>query len=124
MSILKTQTTAPTVFLYSYVIVTQIASGLYFAAELQPSPVLTVMGPIGMIWAITSWLQRDFHSRQIQWTIDAGFFVYIGWLFLLPYYLLKTRGARGLLLMLAFVAVYFVSTIVGAAIFILFTPTL
>ena len=112
--------TAPTVFLYVYVIVTQVVGGLYEAAEVEPHPALVLIGPFGFFWALACWFQRDIYSRGLRWAIDLGFFLYIGWLVLLPYYLFKTRGPRAALVILTFVLVYVSSLAAGVTLFVLF----
>jgi hypothetical protein len=47
------------------------------------------------------------------WVYDLGFFLCIAWPFVVPYYLVKTRGAKGLLVILAFIGAYVGATIVG-----------
>jgi len=111
---------APTVFLYVYVIVTQVVAGLYEAAELEPNPALVLIGPFGFIWALAGWFQRDIYSRGLRWAIDLGFFLYIGWLIILPYYLFKTRGPRAALIILGFALVYVGSLAAGVTLFVLF----
>jgi hypothetical protein len=44
---------------------------------------------------------------------DLGFFLYLAWPIVMPYYLIKTRGAKGLLVMLGFVAAYVGAAIIG-----------
>lgn len=51
-----------------------------------------------------------------------GLFLYIAWPFVMPYYLLKTRGAKGLLLILAFAGVYVGALIAGAMLHALLAP--
>ena len=43
---------ASTIFLYSYVVVTQVIGGLYEAAGFLPHPALELMGPPGFFWAL------------------------------------------------------------------------
>jgi hypothetical protein len=46
-------------------------------------------------------------------SLDLGFFLYLAWPVVMPYYLVKTRGAKGLLIMLGFVAAYVGAAIIG-----------
>ena len=63
------------------------------------------------------WLREDSGDRNITWPLDLGMFVYAGWFLLLPYHLVKTRGVKGFLGVLAFVAVAFAAWI-SSAIFV------
>ena len=113
--------TAPTVFLYAYVIVSQVVTGLYEAANLPPHPALVLIFPLGFIWALACWFQRDIYSRGLRWAVDLGFFLYISWLILVPYYLFKTRGSRAALVILGFVRIYIGSLATGVILFVLFS---
>jgi len=112
----------PTVFLFAYSIITNVATGVYEAAEVGPNLTLSLVGPIGFYWALAIWLQRDLHARGLSWVLDTGFFLYIGWLLLMPYYLIKTRGARGILIILAFIAINLGSIAVGIALYVFLGP--
>jgi hypothetical protein len=67
-------------------------------------------------------LLKDSRSRGVGWVFDMGLFLYIAWPFVMPYYLLKTRGAKGLLLILAFAGVYVGALIAGAMLHALLAP--
>jgi hypothetical protein len=122
MTISAGQYTAPGIFLFAYVAIAQLTSGLYLAAELQPPPILFFISPFGFLWAAACWFQRDMQSRGFRWSLDVGFVLYVTGVLLVPYYLLKTRGPRAILVMIGFVAVYYVSLLVGIALFILIAP--
>ena len=53
---------------------------------------------------------------------DMGLFLYVAWPLVLPYYLIKSRGAKGLLVILGFVAVYIGATFVGLIMYIFLAP--
>lgn len=118
MSAPRPNFTAPTIFLYAYVVLTQVASGMYEAAQVEPVPAFILISQLGFFWALACWLQRDMDSQAIRWAVDVGFFLYLGWLFVLPYYLFKTRGPRAALVILAFVAVYLGSLAAGIAAYV------
>jgi hypothetical protein len=48
-----------------------------------------------------------------MWVYDLGFFLCIAWPLIMPYYLFKTRGAKGLLVILAFIGAYVGAAILG-----------
>jgi len=53
---------------------------------------------------------------------DLGFFLTVAWPLVLPYYILKSRGRKGLLAILYFVATYIAATVVGAVLYVLLAP--
>ncbi len=74
-------------------------------------PAYTMLHWAAQLWIIGWWLRSDSRRFGIAWVYDYGFFLCIAWPIVTPYYLVKTRGAKGLLVILGFIAAY-----VGAAI--------
>jgi len=113
---------SPTVLLYLFLVVTQVAAGVYLAREAEPPPAFTFLYPLALLWVVGWWLRVDSRGRGVGWVFDMGLFLYIAGPFFMPYYLLKTRGAKGLLVMLAVAVVYVGALVAGAALCILLTP--
>lgn len=113
---------SPTALLYLFLIVTQIAAGVYLASETEPPPAFSFLYPLGLLWAFGWWLRDDSRKRGVAWVFDMGLFLYIAWPFVLPYYLLKTRGAKGLLVILVCAAVYVGALLAGALLYVLLAP--
>src|SRR2546429_8105415 len=103
---------SPAPLLYLFVVITQFAYGVYLGAQLELPPAVTLLYWLGFLWVVGWWLRTDSRQRGVASIYDLGFFLYIAWPVGMPYYLVKTRGAKGLLLILAFIVAY-----VGAAIF-------
>ena len=112
---------APTVLLYAFVIASQIGRGIYEVTEGGPPAGFTFVSALGFIWLIGWWLRRDSRLRSISSVYDLGLFLYFLWPFIMPYYLLKTRGARGLLVVLGFAVAYIGGLLVGVTIAALLT---
>ena len=110
---------SPTALLYIYVIVMQIASGIYDAGRIEPPSGFSFIKFVGLLWIMGWWLLTDSRKRGVAWVYDIGFFLSIAWPFIMLYYLLKTRGAKGLLLILAFVSIYIGAGLVGMAFYLL-----
>jgi hypothetical protein len=62
---------------------------------------------------------RDSRQRGIKWVFDMGLFLYMAWPFIMPYYLFKTRGAKGLLTILIFVGAYVGAYLAGVILYVL-----
>lgn len=104
---------SPAPLLYSFVVITQLAQGAYFGAQLEFPEAGTLLFGIGILWAVGWWLLSDSRRRGGLSVYDPGFFLYLAWPVVMPYYLIKTRGAKGLLIVLGFIAVYVGATLVG-----------
>ena len=113
---------SPTALLYIYLIITQLARGVYLGREVEPPPAFTLMFSAGLLWIVGWWLLTDSRKRNIPWVYDFGFFLSIAWPLIMPYYLLKTRRAKGLLLILAVICTYIAAQVVGVAVYLLLTP--
>lgn len=122
MSKLLSQITFPTLLLYLFLAITQFVSGVYLAREAEPPGAFSLLYVIGFLWIIGWWLLTDSRKRGVRWAFDMGLFLYIAWPFIMPYYLLKTRGAKGLLIILAFVGVYIGALVAGVVLSMLLTP--
>ena len=110
---------SPTALLYIYLVLTQIAQGVYFASKIELPGAFTLIYPLGLLWIVGWWMLTDSRKRGVAWVYDMGLFLNIAWPLIMPYYLLKTRGAKGLLLILAFIGTYIGAAMVGMALCLL-----
>jgi hypothetical protein len=63
------------------------------------------------------WLDVDSREKRTLRVWDMEFFLYVAWPLVLPYYLVKTRGVKRMLLTLLLLAVVFVgASLVGLTI--------
>jgi len=103
----------PAPLFLTLVLITQFAYGAYAGAQLEVPAAVPIFYKLGLTWALGWWLRRDSRSRGVPSIYDLGFFLYLAWPIVMPYYLIKTRGAKALLIMLAFILVYGGATGVG-----------
>lgn len=113
---------SPTVLLYAFVVISQIADGIYVVTEGGAPAFITFLSALGLVWLVGWWLRRDNRLQNLTSVYDLGMFLYILWPFIMPYYLVKTRGARGLLVVLGFLVADVGGYLVGATIAALLTP--
>ena len=116
------QLSSPAALLYLYLIAAQVVAGIYLARQIELPPAFSLLYPLGLLWAVGWWLRRDSRARGVGWVFDMGLFLYIAWPVVMPYYLLKTRGVKGLLAILAFAGAYMGALLAGAVLYILLTP--
>ncbi|HYR77459.1 MAG TPA: hypothetical protein VEM96_16715 [Pyrinomonadaceae bacterium] len=121
MATALSRTLSPTVLLYSFSVITQFADGLYLGQQLEAPGVYTLLHWAGQLWIFGWWLRTDSRKRGVVWVYDMGFFLCIAWPLVMPYYLVKTRGAKGLLIILGFVGAYLGASILGIIFSVLVT---
>ena len=79
------------IFVYNF------AAALFTASGFELSPVVELLYaaafPCGAIW----WLRSDTRYSAVKPIYCQGMLMGAGWFVIIPYHLLKTRGAKGLL---------------------------
>ena len=80
------------------------AAALYTVLALEPAPLVSILISFGPLVAVLLWLQEDARRTKAVAVHDWGFFLWIAWPALLPWYAIKTRGRRGWLLTLMLAA--------------------
>ena len=96
-----------------YLMVANVANGLYTGLLIQPSPVFQLVSAIAFIWALGWWIIDDNKRYRLTWVQSYGVFLYvIGWL-IIPIYLFRTRGSRAFLPILLFAGIYVATYIFG-----------
>lgn len=122
MSRLLPPLTTPTALLYIFLTFTQIVAGIYLTSGLEPPALFSFAFSLGIVWLVGWWLRTDSRKREFRLVYDLGLFLYIAWPIVLPYYLFKTRGIRGLLVILGFVGVYIGGAVVGMMLYLFLAP--
>ncbi|HSS22053.1 MAG TPA: hypothetical protein VLL54_18435 [Pyrinomonadaceae bacterium] len=104
---------SPAPLLYSFVIIFQFAYGVYLGGQVEPPPAVTLLFWLGFLWLVGWWLRTDSRTRGVTAVYDLGFFLSVAWPVVMPYYLVKTRGSKGLLLILGFMGAYLGAALLG-----------
>jgi hypothetical protein len=105
---------SPTVLLYAFVVITQIGLGVYVVTEGDAPSGFTLASKLGFLWIVGWWMRYDSRRRGIGWVYDMGLFLYVLWPLVMAYYLVKSRGVRGLLVVLGFLVTYVGAYMFGA----------
>lgn len=121
MTKLISQITSPTALPYVFVVITQVIAGIYLSGDIELPPTYSLLYPLGFLWIIGWWLQRDSRKHGVAWVYDMGLFLYVAWPFIMLYYLFKTRGVHALLTILVFATICVVAYVMGVAIQVLLT---
>jgi hypothetical protein len=72
-----------------------VVTALYVAVALDPAPILGLFVSIAPLTAVCLWLQKDARRTGVGSVLDWGFFLWLLWPVLIPWYAFKTRGIRG-----------------------------
>ena len=95
------------------VFVYTLGGGLYAANGVEPLPTWDFLYQTAFLSAVVWGLKADARRSAVQSVYCSGLMVSIGWWIIIPYHLLKTRGARGLLPLLALVGCFFAALILA-----------
>lgn len=74
---------------------------------------------VAVAWALSWWVLTDSRLRRIPTSIDKGWFVFIAWPIAVPYHVVRTRGSKGCLFLLALVGMFATTYAVALAVFAL-----
>jgi len=117
----KLQISKPSLYLCSFLFVTQLVNG-YMDIQNRFSTISNLWYLLAFYWALTWWFVVDSSKQGDGWTgghLDMGMFLYIGGIFIIPYYLFKTRGWKALYTIGLFLGAIYGAYIAGAIISLL-----
>lgn len=72
-----------------------LVGALYAGVQIEPSPVVALFLSGGPLLAVIMWLQKDARRTGIAAVQDFGYFLYLAWPVVIPWYAFKTRGRSG-----------------------------
>jgi len=96
-----------------FIAISQLAAGIYIGVGLEPSGRFTLLQHLVLFWLVGDWLLKDNRRHHIAWVFDMGFFLYLAWPLIIPFYLFKTRGFKALWSMLGVIGLYFGAALIG-----------
>jgi hypothetical protein len=106
------------IFIYNF------TAMFYQLARIEPLPTVEALYiaalPCGIIW----WFRSEPRKTAVTEVYCEGMTTYYAALFTIPYHLLKTRGVKGLLPLLALVASYVGSQILAVIFYFVFVGDL
>jgi len=92
--------------------------GIFSARGLEPLPTFeflySAIFPCGVVW----WLRAEIQSSPVTRLYCAGLLVGAAWPIIIPYHLLKTRGVRGLLPLLALIGTFVIAKVLAISIYL------
>ena len=77
----------------------------YVVARAEPAPSVDLFLSLGPLFAVILWLQKDAARTGVGAVQDLGFFVWLAWPVVIPWYVFRTRGRAGWALTLTLIAI-------------------
>src|ERR1051325_1072341 len=108
------------VLLGMLVFVYHFANGFYFAEGIEPLPTVEFLYTTGFLCGVVWWLQAEAKQSPVKSVHCHGLLVGIGWFFIIPYHLLKTRGLRGILPLLALIGTFLFAYVLAGVVHLAF----
>ena len=71
------------------------AAALYAGSQTEPAPVVDLFFSLGPLIAVIMWLQQDARRTGIGAVQDWGYFLFLAWPVVIPWYAFTTRGRDG-----------------------------
>ena len=95
-----------------------VFNSVYVVAGAEPSTPTQLIASYTMPICFVRWVQADARARRCTPCFDFGTFVLVTWVFSVPWYLIWTRGWRGLLVTFMFVGLLVFPTFVAVVLWI------
>ncbi|HLM00851.1 MAG TPA: hypothetical protein VK400_07325 [Pyrinomonadaceae bacterium] len=92
---------------------------LYFAYELPLPQSFNILYVLGFWGILCWWLREDSKKYGVSWVLDIGFFLYVAWIFIVPYHLFKTRGLKAFVTILLFIGIFAVAYLLSLIVYLL-----
>jgi hypothetical protein len=104
------------VLIFVFLTLSQIERGTFYGRHLDVPGPSALIQYVVLFCLMAGWLDRDSIEKRVGRVWDAGFFLWIAWPIIIPYYLIKTRGIkRASLILLLLAIIYFAAFEITAA---------
>jgi len=95
------------IFIYNF------TAMFYQLCGLEPLPTVEFLYIASLPCAVVWWLRQEKLKSAVNPVYCEGLLVSYGWIFIIPYHLVQTRGVRGLLPLFVLIASYFGSQVLA-----------
>jgi len=104
------------VLLGSGIFIYHLGAGILEARGLEPLPAFEFLYEVILICGTIWWLQAEVKRSPVTHVYCPGVLITALWPFIIPYHLLKTRGLKGLLPIIALIGVFVFARILAAVV--------
>ena len=107
-------------YLWLFIVTIMLAAfdSCYVIFNVSPSPLAIVIMQYTMPICFATWVQTDARRRGCTPCFDFGMFVAMIWALTVPWYLIWTRGWRGVALTAMFIGMFLTPYIVATVVYI------
>ena len=104
------------------IFVYNLGAGLYLASGLEPHPAFEFLYAAGFACGVVWWLRAEVKRSAVVPLYCEGMLVSLGWLVVIPYHLLKTRGLKGLLPLLFLIGCFVFAYVCAVVAYLFISP--
>ncbi len=106
------------VLLGALIFVYHLSFGILSDRGLEPLPAVEFLYPAMFYCAVVWWLRTEVRSSPVTQIYCPGLMAITAWPIIIPYHLLKTRGVRGLLPLLALIGTFVFARVLALVIYL------
>ena len=109
------------VLLVILVFVYNFGAGIYRAGGLEVEPGLDFTYSAAFLCGVVWWLRAETRGHSVWPVYCPGLLLQVGWIIIIPYHLIKTRGVRGLIPLLALIGSFVAAQILAGIVYVIFS---
>jgi hypothetical protein len=103
----------PLLLLPLVLVLIEVGHGIYAAQGLASPARLELFHHLGFVAVIWAWFASYVRRHRLSPPLDMGWFLAVAWWAIVPYYLIRVQGWRGVGAMAAFGAIYLAAWATG-----------
>lgn len=112
------------VLLVAMMIVYHVGAIIYFVLDAEPLPTFEFLYTFGFLCGIVWFFKGEAQRSEVAQAYCPGVTIGMAWVFLLPYHLVKSRGARGLIPLFALLGTYLALQVLAGVVYAIHTGAL
>jgi hypothetical protein len=112
------------VLLIVMMVIYHVGMIIYFVLGVEPLPIFEFLYTFGFICGTVWFLKAESEGSAAAQAYCPGVTIGMGWFFLLPYHLLKSRGVRGLIPLFALIGTFLALQVLTAIVYVMYTRPL
>ncbi|HEY0761932.1 MAG TPA: hypothetical protein VGD61_06125 [Pyrinomonadaceae bacterium] len=105
------------VLLIILIFIYHVGATIYQSLGLEPLPTFEFLYEAAFLSGVVWWLRAETKRSAVTLVYCQGMLVGIGWLIIIPYHLIKTRGIKGLLPLFALLGSFLLARILATVVY-------